>query len=859
MDELIKAIHTTPIIDNHAHPLLTAAFQGKYPLLAITTEAHGDAMNTTKSSLSHIRAVNQLSSILSCPNNWESVVKAIEQEKLKPDAWMKRCFQGIETLLVDDGLDGKEEVYGYEWHDRLVRGKCKRIVRIEKVAEEFIEELLTEEGMTLQGAVPKFVQRFTASMKKAIRDPEVVGFKSVICYRAGLDVSDVSPEEFVREFKELFSMLKARGATTFKRIDRSIINCFLVNLTADIIQDSPGWKKPFQFHTGLGDNDITLTRSSPAHLQSFIRKYPTVPIVLLHASYPWTKEAGYLASVYENVYTDIGEVFPFLSQEGQENVVREILELCPTEKILWSTDGHWFPETFLLATLQVREALEIVLPEYVNKGVMSIPQAVRAVQDILFTTSNTLYNLSLPLVPLLTALPLNSSPAQRQSDLQVLTNFLTKNSDTRFLRLQYIDYTSTLRIRIIPLKRAQDLLKKGEHLSVGITTASLGLLQNDTLAPGMTGTGEYKLVGILSSLSPGPAKGYASMMCEFRNLDGSEVSLCPRTILRNAVQNAKSTQGLEFLLGFEIEIVFLSRPPLSENKGDTYILPPGSAGHAWNSSRALHSPSILLMLEEIYDKLFKAGIELEQFHPEGASGQYEFILPPHPPLQAVDMLVYAREIITSVAASYDLRATLHPKPFAFQPGTASHAHMSISSSGGDEKKCYESFYSGVLDSLCAILAFTYCNPVSYSRMLDGCWAGGRWVAWGTQNRETALRKIKDSHWEIKVIDGLTNMYFSIAAIITAGTHGVASKYQLAINDCAVDPATLDESERADLGVENMLPKDLPSALLELEEDEILQGLGKGVLERYVNVKRGELKLLEPMKVHEKWKWVIDRY
>jgi predicted TIM-barrel fold metal-dependent hydrolase len=82
--------------------------------------------------------------------------------------------------------------------------------------------------------------------------------------------------------------------------------------------------------------------------------------VLLHASYPWTKEAGYLASVYENVYADIGEVFPFLSKEGQEKVVREILELCPTEKICWSTDGHWFPETYLLAIIQVREALEVV-------------------------------------------------------------------------------------------------------------------------------------------------------------------------------------------------------------------------------------------------------------------------------------------------------------------------------------------------------------------------------------------------------------------------------------------------------------------------------------------------------------------
>jgi predicted TIM-barrel fold metal-dependent hydrolase len=140
------------------------------------------------------------------------------------------------------------------------------------------------------------------------------------------------------------------------------MNSYLVHKTASIIQSTPSrHKKPLQFHTGLGDNDITLTTSSPSHLQEFIRLYPTVPIVLLHASYPWTKEAGYLASVYENVYADIGEVFPFLSKQGQVNVVKEILELCPSEKVLWSTDGHWFPETYLLAVIQACSFLLLLL------------------------------------------------------------------------------------------------------------------------------------------------------------------------------------------------------------------------------------------------------------------------------------------------------------------------------------------------------------------------------------------------------------------------------------------------------------------------------------------------------------------
>jgi hypothetical protein len=363
MEDLIKAIRTTPIIDNHAHPLLTPEAQAKYPFLAITTEAHGDALKATPSTLSHIRAVKQLSEILGCHPSWADVVRVIEVEKSKPDdVWAKRCMEGIETILVDDGLDGKDEVFGYAWHDRLTRSKCKRIVRIEKVAEEIIDGLRKTKKVPLRDIFPQFMETFQEKIMEAISDPDVVGFKSVICYRTGLNIPFVvDRDEVESEFLERLIKLHDEGVKDFKRIDGQPLNAFLVHETATLIQNSTSkHKKPFQFHTGLGDNDITLTRSSPSHLQEFIRAYPEVPIVLLHASYPWTKEAGYLASVYENVYADIGEVFPFLSKEGQEKVIREILELCPTEKVLWSTDGHWFPETYLLAVIQVREALEVV-------------------------------------------------------------------------------------------------------------------------------------------------------------------------------------------------------------------------------------------------------------------------------------------------------------------------------------------------------------------------------------------------------------------------------------------------------------------------------------------------------------------
>lgn len=118
MASLKEAIQNIPIIDHHAHNLLLPNELSAHPSLSITTEAAGGALLHTKSSLAHIRAVKQLSDILSCEETWESVESRLEEERSKPDhAWARKCFEGIETALIDDGLDD-EIVHPFAWHDR---------------------------------------------------------------------------------------------------------------------------------------------------------------------------------------------------------------------------------------------------------------------------------------------------------------------------------------------------------------------------------------------------------------------------------------------------------------------------------------------------------------------------------------------------------------------------------------------------------------------------------------------------------------------------------------------------------------------------------------------------------------------
>jgi hypothetical protein len=65
-DPLLESIKSTPIIDHHAHPLLKLGALEKHPFLSIATEAHGDAIDASRTGLPHFRAVNGLARILGC-------------------------------------------------------------------------------------------------------------------------------------------------------------------------------------------------------------------------------------------------------------------------------------------------------------------------------------------------------------------------------------------------------------------------------------------------------------------------------------------------------------------------------------------------------------------------------------------------------------------------------------------------------------------------------------------------------------------------------------------------------------------------------------------------------------------------
>ncbi|TKA80870.1 hypothetical protein B0A49_03160 [Cryomyces minteri] len=854
LDDLRTVIRTCPIIDNHAHNLLRPTELGTYAFETITTEAHGEALKDTFKSLSHIRAARQLRELYDCDAaaSWDEIVtKRAQTLKDDSNGLIKRCLEGTHCILMDDGLDS-DTVHEYDWHDQFTTSKTKRIVRIETVAQDLMEVLTSGEQSSwhednyesrdddINRIWTQFKEAFLADIEAAISDPEVVGFKSVICYRTGLDIRPTNAEtiESIRaSFKEWVVSCR-RGEY---RLEHKGFNDALVELLLRSLSDS-GKAKPVQFHTGLGDADIDLLLSNPAHLQPLIERYPTVPFVLLHSSYPYTREAGYLATVFKNVYLDIGEVFPMLSRDGQLSIVRQALELVPTSKLLWSTDGHWFPETYWLANKQFREVLEEVLVDYVHKEDLSASQAIDFVRDVMFNNSNDLYALGETL-QIDTATTSSKAMSRGSADgRQLLENFLQREPAVEFVCIQWLDYMATTRTRILPIAEFSRLVEK--DAGIGISRGNTGTLQNDAVTPACTPVGQMYVRPDLSTLRRTHAQHplpSATVHAFFHDGPGQILPECPRGLLQRLLQWAKDEHDITFLVGFEIEVTFLRRV-----SGPSATFEPWTTNQAWSSLTDEQYGTSLPLLAEIVKALLGIGIAVQQFHTESGQGQYEFVLAPLPALEAVDTLLQARQVVQQLAASHGLRATLHPTPL--HPPEREGAF----------------FVAGVLAHLDAVCAFTLPEAASYGRVRDDAWMGGTWVAWGSQNRETPLRRVERGRWEVRCLDGLANMYLAVAALLGAGLLGLREGSGAAagagVKDCLQNPSQLTPEQREELGITRRLPPDIHTSLAALEQDGALaEVLGARLVGDYVAMKRAEQTMLGDMGEEERRVWLLERY
>ncbi|CAE7221000.1 unnamed protein product [Rhizoctonia solani] len=882
---LQKAIASVPLIDNHAQNIFrTHNPFGNYPRETIASQATG-ALSDSIHSLAHLRMRKQLAQFLDLPADasWNTVQTTAQNRDYETFCRDLVKTAGIQMILLDDGVFN-ESCHPVAWHNRLTPYPNKRIVRIEILFESIVAKVGP------QGAFDNFIH----AIKNYADDQDVVGFKSIAAYRSGLDIKPLNmggaatstPLEVIEE-----EIKRQKGNSLPFQVEHPAVVQWLVNTTLWIIS---GRGKPIQFHTGLGDNELTdtsLEKSDVSLLQPMIKAYPDVPFVLLHSGYPYARKAGYLACAHSNVYLGFGLAVPLLSGSGQRDLVHQLMELCPTNKLLWSSDAAFHPERFYLGALQSRQALSEVLAEYVHRQEIGFEEALGIAKQVFFENSNKLYRLGIKYTELDStqssdtlrhaSQPLDAGPsvpsehekgqlARLPANLDLPSSIsLIKSQGIKFIRLAWVDYVNMMRYRVIPIEHFTSV--SGSNFISGPETSSTQRiaesgpsLPRSGLSMGLWGmpaggsvSGEIDFKADFSSMWKAPfAPMHAYMMgrlFEKPYYGGGESQICPRTILHKIIQRAERELNAKFLVGFETEFILLDH----ENN-------PIRTG-AWSSSKKLQCGPAADCVHEIAQCIMDSGIKLEMYHAESADGQYEIVPGPLPPLQAADALVATREIIYNVAQKYGYKATFTPRLYSHQSGTACHAHISVKSPRSGIPSNHPdlpslpsdlaSFMAGLLENLVSVCAFTLPIDACYSRVRDGVWSGGSWVCWGRENKEAPLRLCgsgQDFRFELKCFDATANPYLALAAVLGAGMSGLATEKILEMRNCVVRAASLTEQQRHSMRITTRMPTQSPvlEPELGLDMNFINSWLPGDAWEFFKSVREDERKNLAALK-HDK--------
>ncbi|XP_078427645.1 nodulin/glutamine synthase-like protein [Wolffia australiana] len=818
--ELREAVESVQAVDGHCHNLVE--IESQFPFSRCFSEAEGEALAFAPDSLSFKRSLREIAGLYGCGASLAEVEDHRRMSGLPSIS--SKCFASANlcALLIDDGLY-LDKMHELEWHRKL-GPSVGRVLRIEHLAETILnEEKRAHSHITLDS----FINKFAASLKSSAEG--VVAFKSIAAYRSGLDIDpQVSKEDAEGGLAEDFF-----GSDSVRIKNKNLID-YIFTCSMEI---AVSFDLPVQIHTGFGDKDLDLRNSNPLLLRNVLedKRFSSCRILLLHASYPFYKEASYLASVYAQVYLDFGLAVPKLSFHGMISSVRGLLDLAPFTKVMFSTDGYAFPETYYLGSKQARKVVYSVLCDACESGDITIPEALKAIKGIFKDNAFQFYNLKEKIAPV----DFSSSTA--------ITNYDQPSDQTTFVRIIWVDNSGQQRCRVIPAKRFYEIVKDN---GVGLTFASMGMTSycdGPAAGSGLTGVGEIRLIPDLSTKFKIPWSDKEEMvLSDMQIKPGLAWEYCPREALRRASKILKEEFNLVMNAGFECEFILLKN---ILREGEEEWVPVDKFPYC--SSSAYDAKSQLL--QEFYSSLESLNIKVEQLHAEAANGQFEIAMGYSICTNSADNLIYAREAIRSVSRKHGFLATFVPKFSALDVGSGSHVHLSLWENGknvfmgsNESEARYgmssigEKFMAGVLQHLPSILAIVAPLPNSYDRIQPHTWSGA-YQCWGRENREGPLRTACPpgtadglvSNFELKSFDGCANPHLGLAAIMAAGIDGLRRDLSLPL-PIDVDPGDL-------IPTPPRLPTKLAESVQALENDNaIREMLGDKLFTAILAVCKGEI-------------------
>jgi hypothetical protein len=320
------------VIDDHVHPfpLEYTPFEPE----AITLDVGSDeAAADRRRSLApgrlalHLMQV-RLGALLGVDPD-EAIVARDERASAHWVRWLRRLFDDadINGLILDEAVGPTEQPALSSYADAVGR-PVWHMARIDPLVDHLMGQ---------QASAAEIVAGVEAYMADAAAGG-CVAYKTILAYRSGLAVDPTVNLEAAQRSLDPEVPLRRRGKALRDLVLRTALAC-----AADL-------GKPMQIHTGFGDSEVRLAEADPLLLEELLRspEGAAATVILIHGSFPWHKQAAYLAATKPNVWVELS-LSNLFAPVGTSQRLVEMLDLAPAGRILLGTDGHGVPETHWFA------------------------------------------------------------------------------------------------------------------------------------------------------------------------------------------------------------------------------------------------------------------------------------------------------------------------------------------------------------------------------------------------------------------------------------------------------------------------------------------------------------------------------
>lgn len=376
--EIIEFVDQLPLLDHHVHGVFKSdPTIEQFANMITESDRQPKSLELAMNSQVGFATRKWCSPLIDLPAHADAQAYFDRRMQLGAEEVNRRMLKasGITYSLIETGYRG-DEIHGPAAMAQLSESRVDEIIRLETTAEKMLDA-----GAT---TAESFIADFAETLRVATVG--AVGLKSIVAYRYGLHFEPSAPTK--QEVQTaIAAVLKDVAAGKPARISDPVLLRHLIYAGLET-------KLPIQFHIGFGDPDLFLHLCDPLLMTNFIKQTEArgIPVMLLH-TYPFHRNAGYLAQMFDNVYMDVGLAINYTGARSQA-VIAESLELAPFHKILFSSDAWGLPELTYLGAKLFRNGFGKILDEWVSQDLWSLKDAKRVAKTIGYDNSIAAYKLT---------------------------------------------------------------------------------------------------------------------------------------------------------------------------------------------------------------------------------------------------------------------------------------------------------------------------------------------------------------------------------------------------------------------------------------------------------------------------------